>query len=112
MLGATASDERRRDIIPIALSLFDGMGGREPSAVAIDDQARQQTRRFGTNRQGALLPIGLEVILHDLPKLWIDNCFVLTRVDLALVRDLASVKPVLQHHEIGRASCRERGWRQ
>src|SRR5262249_45019130 len=86
-----------RDIIAIALSLLDGMGGREPSAVAIDDQARQQARRFGANRQGALLPVGLEVILHDLPKLGIDNCFVPARVDVALVRDLAAVKPVLQH---------------
>src|SRR5262245_1886759 len=73
------------------------MGRRHPVAIAIDDQARQKARRFGANRQGALLPIGLELILHDLPKLGIDDRLVLAGVDLALVRDLAAVKPVLQH---------------
>jgi hypothetical protein len=69
----TASDERCRDIVSIALALFDGMGRRETIAIAIEDQARQQTRHLGAHRQGAFLPIGGELVLHHLPKFQIDN---------------------------------------
>ena len=43
MLRAAASDERRRDIIAIALTLLDGMGG-EASAIAIEDQSSMRHR--------------------------------------------------------------------
>ena len=97
MLRTAASDQRRRDIIAIALALLDGMGRRHPFAIAIDDEARQRARRLGTGRQGAILPIGLELIMYDLPKLGIDDRLVLARVAFVLVRDLAAVKPAVQH---------------
>src|SRR5262245_26856234 len=45
MLGATACDEHCRDIVSIALALFDGMSRCHPGAIRIDNQTRQQTRR-------------------------------------------------------------------
>lgn len=81
------------DIIAIPFALLDGMGRRHPAAVDIGDQARQQTRRLGANGQGALPPIGGELLLDDLPKFWRDDRLVRAGVDLALVRDLAAVKP-------------------
>ena len=73
------------------------MGRRHPIAVGIDDQARQQARRLRAHRQRALLPIGRELVLHDLPKLRIEDGLVLAGVGCALVNDFAPIDPVLQH---------------
>jgi hypothetical protein len=53
-------------------------------------------RRLRADRQGALLPIGRELVLHDLPKLRINDRLVLAGVGFALVNDLAPIDPVLQ----------------
>jgi hypothetical protein len=98
-----ARQQRCRDVVAVSPASLRGMGRRHPVAVAIEDQARQQARRLGAHRQGALSPIGGELLLDDLPKFWRDDRLVLAGVDLALVRDLAAVKPVLQH-EIERAA--------
>jgi hypothetical protein len=66
------------------------MGRRHPVAAAIEDQARQQARRLGVDRQGALVPPGREAVLNSLPNLRFDDRFVLAGVDLVLVGDFAS----------------------
>ena len=43
------------------------------------------------------LPIGGELVLHDLPKLRIEDGLVLAGVGFALVSDFAPIDPVLQH---------------
>ena len=68
-----------------------------PIAVAIKDQARQQTRRVGANGHQPLAPTGREPVLNSLPKFWRDDRLVLVGVDFLLVRDIAPIKPVLQH---------------
>src|SRR3984893_11637049 len=78
-------------------------GWRHPTAVGIDDQTGQQTRRLRADRQGALAPIGGELVLHDLPKLRINDRLVLVGVGFALVNDLAPIEPVLQHQVEGAA---------
>jgi hypothetical protein len=49
------------------------------------------------DRQRALLSIDRELVLHYLPKFWLDDRLVLAGVDFLLVRDVAPIKPVLQH---------------
>src|ERR1700731_49094 len=82
------------------------MRGRQASAVAIEDQARQQTRRPGAAGHRPLAPTGSEPVLNSLPKFWLDDRLVLSGVDFLLVRDVAPIKPVLQH-QVNRAA-RER----
>src|SRR5580658_4548312 len=55
-------------------------GSASPIAVGIDDHARQQARRLRAHRQRALLPIGPELVLHDLPKIRIEDGLVLAGV--------------------------------
>jgi hypothetical protein len=83
--------------------LLCGMGRRHRVAVGIDHQARQQTRRLRPHRQRVLAPIGGELVLHDLPKLRIEDGLVLARVGFALVNNVAPIKPVLQHQVEGAA---------
>jgi hypothetical protein len=44
-----------------------------------------------------LAPIGGELVLHDLPKLRIEDGLVLAGVGFALVNNVAPIEPVLQH---------------
>ena len=44
-----------------------------------------------------LAPIGGELVLHDLPKLRIEDGLVLAGVGFALVNNVAPLEPVLQH---------------
>src|SRR5580700_3676065 len=90
-------EKRRRDVIAVSLGSLFGMGRRHRVAVGIDDQAGQQARRLRAHRQGALLAIGRELALHDLPKLRIEDGLVLAGVGFALVNNVAPVDPVLQH---------------
>ena len=60
------------------------MGRRHPIAVGIDDQARQQARRFRAHRHRALAPISRELVLRDLPKLRINNSLVLAGIGCAM----------------------------
>ncbi len=71
------------------------MRGREASTVAIEDQARQQTRCLGANGHRPLTPAGSEPVLNSLPQLWLDDRLVLTWVNFVLVRDLAPIDVVL-----------------
>ena len=43
------------------------------------------------------MAVGRELLLHNLPKLGIDNGLVLTGIGRALVNDLAAIDAVLQH---------------
>src|SRR5580692_1601772 len=70
---------------------------RHRVALGIDNQAGQQARRLRAHRQGALLTVGRELVLHDLPKLRIEDGLALAGVGFALVNDVASIDPVLQH---------------
>src|ERR1700730_16339666 len=73
------------------------MRGRQASAVAIEDQARQQTRRLAANDHRPLAPTGSEPVLNSLPKFRRDDRLVLAGVDFLLVCDVAPIKPILQH---------------
>src|ERR1700730_12701489 len=73
------------------------MRGRQASAVAIEDQARQQTRRLGANGYRPRAPTGSEPVLNSLPKFWLDDRRVLAGGDFLLMRAVAPIKPVLQH---------------
>ncbi len=53
------------------------------------------SRRLRADRQRALLSIDRELVLHYLPKFWLDDRLVLAWVDF--LRDVAPIKPVLQH---------------
>src|SRR5438067_1232843 len=100
-----------------------GMGRRHRITVALENQARQQTRRLGAHavkkgkryryyvstelitgsRSEHLVPVGCEPVLHDLPQFRIDDGIVLAWVDLILVSDLAAVQAILQHQVEGAA---------
>ena len=56
-----------------------------------------RTRRLGANGHRPLAPTGSEPALNSLPKFWRDDRLVLAGVDFLLVRDVAPIKPVLQH---------------
>jgi len=73
------------------------MGRRHRVAVGIVDQACQQARRRRAHRQRALMPIRRELVLHDLPKLRIEDGLVLAGVGSTLVNDFAAINPVLDH---------------
>src|ERR1700731_3187932 len=74
------SQKWRRNVVAVSLGFLCGMGRRHPITVGIDDQACQQARRLRAHRQRALLPIGRELVLHDLPKIRIDDGLVLAGV--------------------------------
>jgi hypothetical protein len=99
------SEKRRRDVVAVSLGLLCGVGRHHPIAAGIDDQACQQARRLRAHRQRALLPIGRELVLLDLPKLRIDDGLVLARVGCALVNDFAPIEPVLEHQVEGAAGA-------
>ena len=86
-----------RDVVAVSLGLLCGVGRRHPTAVGIDDQTGQQARRLRAHRQCTLLPVGRELVLHDLPKLRIEDGLVVAGVGCALVSDFAPIDPVLQH---------------
>ena len=50
-----------------------------------------------------LAPTGRELVLHDLPKLRIEDGLVLARVGGPLVNNIAPIEPVLQHQVEGAA---------
>ena len=92
-----------RDVVAVSLGLLCGVGRRHPTAVGIDDQTGQQTRRLRAHRQCTLPPMNRKLVLDDLPKLRIEDGLVGARVGFALVNDVAPIDPVLQHQIEGAA---------
>ena len=89
-------DHSLGDVVTIPSPLLRRVRGRKPIAVLVIEQTHQQAL-FGRSR--ALpwrLKIGLELCLHLVPHLLIDDRGVLARVGSSLMGDLAQINPVVQ----------------
>ena len=51
------------------------------------------------------MTIGPELILHELPKVWIDNGFMLASIYVALMGDLAYGADPARHTSLGLVTC-------
>ena len=91
VLRSCRSDQRRGDVIPIASSVLDGVRGREPLSLGIDQQASQQARLGCFGPSLMIASIACDLVPHRGPSHSIDQCRMLAGVELVFVGNLTQV---------------------
>ena len=90
-------NEAAGDVIAISGSLFHRMGRGHAIALSVEHETGQQARFDRSVAVAPQEPVYLDVALHLLPKLLVDDGPMFSGKGFALVDDLAAIDPVLQH---------------
>src|SRR5581483_2921685 len=103
MVLGRPNDERPRDVITIACSLFDGMAWGQPFASFVKGQAGKEAWllcvRPGLSIDAILSKDGLNLV----PERLVCDCRVFSRIAAAFMGDLAAIDAILQHQIKGAA---------
>ena len=103
---ARPSQQGPRDVIPVAGAPLVRMGRAHPAAVGIEQDPHQQAWLLACPSGGSVDAVLGQDGLDLVPERLVDDGLMLARIALALVDDLATIDPVLQHQVERTASQR------
>ena len=89
--------QRPRDVVPITGAPLVGMGRAHPATAGIEQKSRQQAGLLACPSSGSVDTVIGQDSLDFVPKRFVDDRLMLARIALALVDDLTTIDPVLQH---------------